>query len=135
VYVCVKIHPRNRPSLCINAMLSHACMHAGALPACPHHHHHHPNRNAPLVPRSFVVLLLGLTRRRYRTAHIYASIRVLCLLLGWFQNLPEMGAINALLDVNRKNITAYLERTQQCLIHTHHRTRVVKLSAVIWRRK
>jgi len=35
----------------------------------------------------------------------------------------------------QSNDTIYLERTHQWLVHRHHATRIVKLSAVVWCRK
>jgi hypothetical protein len=94
--VSCKVHPGT--SLSLYNAYAIPCTHVVALPA----------RiiiiiliNAPPLARSFVVLLLRLTWRRYRTAHIHASVRVLCLLLGRFQNLPQ-GVVNLVLDVNRK---------------------------------
>ena len=59
-----------------------------------------------------------------------ATVNVLLFLLRWFQNLN--------LDVSgssceKRIILAYLERTQQALIHTHHCSSIVKLSTVVGR--
>ena len=101
VCCCVKKFIQDRPLVFLyNAMLSHA-LHAVAPPArtiiifiVPSSIHRHPNKWHRLR-HSFVVLLLRLAWRRYRTAHIHASIRVLCLLLGWFQNLPQVLNLTA----------------------------------------
>lgn len=70
------------------------------------------------------ILLLLLARRRDSTDAV-----LWCALLCRFQNLHRKPVRNDL--AHDPSLATHLERAQQCVVDAHHRTRIVKLSAVI----
>ena len=56
---------------------------------------------------------------------------ILCGLDSWRRVWPWVVHLCDLL----LNWFQYLERTNQVLVHTHQRSRIIELSTVIWRRK
>lgn len=82
-----------------------------------------------------ILLFLLLLSRSDGTAGAHATVNVLLLFLGWFQDLWEeeksrLGTEKKEISNDENSIT-HLERAQQTLVHTHHCTGIIEFTTIV----
>lgn len=84
-----------------------------------------------------LLFLLLLSRRSDGTAGAHATVNVLLLFLGWFQDLSEeeknrLGTGKRKISEEENSLT-HLEGAEQTLVHAHHCTGIIEFTTVVGR--
>jgi hypothetical protein len=78
-----------------------------------------------------LLFLLLLSRRSDGTAGAHATVNVLLLFLGWFQDLQERRQVRDRRLWFGGIGKTHLEGAEQTLVYAHHCTRIVEFTAVV----